>query len=321
MRSTLSRGRKGLTLVEVLVAAVYLVVVLAVVVPMISWTRVPARRTLCLNNLRNISLAAFNYTAMHQGAFPSLEDGAFGWPVALLPSLDQPALARKLKETGKVPANAGTVFSFFTCPGSDAFRQPGGLSYVANAGYGMFPLDARSGRVTETGLHSPDIDLDGDGLVSEEELTVNYATGVFWRPHPSGTPPDLDLIGLQDGTSQTLLFAESTNSGPWHSRNTLEIAFVIGRGHLKFEPPPTSRGPLQLSNGQNLGPFAPNANRGTLPGSSPAPSTMHGEVIHVAFCDFRASMIVDSIDPAVFARMMTPAGEQYGQSPVDQSEY
>ncbi len=150
-----------------------------------------------------------------------------------------------------------------------------------------------------------------------KEWAINYATGVCWRPDTrTGDEKfhtSLPWISAGDGIEFTLLMAENLNAGNWLSQNTMDLAFVIGRDQLKFADGPDSKAPLKLQSA-DLGPFAINANQGTLPGHSPAPSSRHGEYANVMYCDGHGGPLSAKIDPLVYARILTPHGTEYGQA-------
>ena len=92
--------RAGFTLPEVLVALLCVGILLALLIPVLSrgGAREPARRMGCLNNLRNLALAAISYESTHQ-EFPMgvgikdqggvLQANPVSGFVALLPFVEQ----------------------------------------------------------------------------------------------------------------------------------------------------------------------------------------------------------------------------------------
>ena len=130
----------------------------------------------------------------------------------------------------------------------------------------------------------------------------------------------LDYIEQADGMGQTILFSENLNARNWASRKTMDIAFVVGRDALGFEKKPSDRGPLQIQS-ETLGAFWMNSNDGSLPRQSPVPSSNHPTLVFVAFCDGRAQALSENINPRIFARLMTPDGESFGQPTVGPNDF
>ena len=96
--------RSAFTLVELLVAIAIISILLAMLFPAVRGSREPARRTMCLNNLRQIALANLNYETAHM-RFPSamggeLDDqsGRVSGFVSLLPFIEQEALYKEISQ-------------------------------------------------------------------------------------------------------------------------------------------------------------------------------------------------------------------------------
>lgn len=327
---TCSMRRRGTSRLEVLIVVLVAIAAVAIISPSCQRARGPTRRTQCLNRIKNLALAVQNEAVIGSSAnspdatldsesyVPYLEDGQFGWPYALLHSLDQGALQRHIVNGGELPE---TQISVLICPEDEIDADgPQHLSYVANAGYGRFTADPKTEAVSEVGTHTAKIDLDGDGKVTDEEIRINQATGVFWRQGDGIPRMTLDRVSNGDGSTNTLLFAENHNAGPWTSTNTLDIAFVVSRDALEFENKDASDGPLRLKSA-NLGAFGIRNMPRNLPGRSPVPSSNHGGALSVAFCDGRARTIATDIDPLIYLRLMTPEGERFGQQAIDESDF
>lgn len=353
--------RRGFTLIELLVVISIIATLAALILPGIQSAREAARRTTCLNNMRNIGLAMQNFTSQSGGKLPKLVgqdtflnaagDGniAYGWPVALLPLLDNAALQRELlrqQDTGTQSHNAlfQTQITVFTCPDDQTnFGQPGGLSYVVNGGY------ARSGvwGTNESGgVHDWNNVNWNDGEASADtELArrISQATGVFWRD-VQGVPSaiTMDYISNNDGMTQTLMLSENFDAGPWNSNLTGRLAFCLDVGTTDGVPATVES---NTTRGMGMDSMNPNRALSTvediagLPGSYSAgrsqisapssgrgatwrPSSNHvGGNVQVVFCDGHASSLNANMNQAVYARLMTPAGVRYGQNVLDNDNF
>lgn len=69
-RSLDQRSRGGFTLIELLVVIAIIALLIALLVPAVQQAREAARRTECLNNMKQLILAAQNYASAHR-SFPS----------------------------------------------------------------------------------------------------------------------------------------------------------------------------------------------------------------------------------------------------------
>ena len=311
--------RFGMSRVEVLVTICVIGFLLAMLSPAMHHPQRPARRMECMNNLKQIALAVHSYVSANDGRIPLLEDGQFGWPVALLPYLDQAVLYRALKEDPLTiekewqRSKAPLHIKVLACPvDTSNAGQHVGLSYVANAGWGRFVADSKTEAIHESQPHSADVDWDRDGIVKEDERRLTRTTGLFWRAHEDRFQLTLDDVNEGDGQSQTMLFTENTNARNWLSRETFDVGVVVDLDRIVFEPGQGGRQGLNVTSA-NLGPFAIQPKPRVLPGRSPVPSSHHTDIFNVAFADGRVQAVNVNIDPRVYLAKMTWNGVQNGE--------
>src|SRR5580765_3077484 len=85
--------RRGFTLIELLVVISIIAVLMSLILPAVQSAREAARRTQCLNNQHNLSLAITNFATGRGGGLPYLDENAYNWPTTLLGYLDHNDIA------------------------------------------------------------------------------------------------------------------------------------------------------------------------------------------------------------------------------------
>jgi len=167
------QSRRGFTLVELLAVIAIIALLVSLTLPAVQMARESARRSMCMNNIRQLSLACQQYLTQN-GAFPpggvvrlatnltteqqcqlvatSATAGGPPWTVHILPFLDgqarydsydmNGAFARSFGETGAT--NRPRQFAFnasFVCPSdpNTASGPHGGTNYFACQGGGTDP--------------------------------------------------------------------------------------------------------------------------------------------------------------------------------------
>lgn len=256
-----STHRLGFTLIELLVVISIIAVLVSLIAPAVQSARRTARRVECLNNMRNVGVGILASATASGGEFIPLTTSTqlsnsygqgsmmIGWPIEILPAVDNTALLKRINQNAVISAGIGMIadtemiwLPVFTCPEDiDSYRRPGGLSYVVNSGF-------ISGEVwgydeTTSFFHQPYLinwkgsttpayrSTDGTTLTgnpSPIDLQVALSSGVFWRlVGDAGYRPSVDYVNVGDGTSTTLMVTENLNSGQWYSTSVNEIGFGI----------------------------------------------------------------------------------------------
>jgi prepilin-type N-terminal cleavage/methylation domain-containing protein/prepilin-type processing-associated H-X9-DG protein len=201
----------GFTLIELLVVIAIIGVLIALLLPAVQAAREAARRTQCLNNLRQIGIALHGYHDANQ-VFPpgGWVAGAnrttrwIAWSALLLGHMEQQALQNSLNlDLGyDRPANstaAATVLSVYLCPSSR--RQQVRVSGRGACDYG--------------------------GIYGERITSPNNP--------PKGAmlyDQTISIAAVRDGTSQTIFVGEDSffTDGQWiYARNVFDQAFAINK--------------------------------------------------------------------------------------------
>ena len=269
---------RGLSLIELLVAVVILAILWSIAAPAVQNARAAARRTQCLNHIRNLGLAAQNFASQDK-KLPTLFSverarlinwgtrakplyGPSPWTIQLLPFIEQGPLAERLVETANDPAlPAGTDLislgsthiTVLNCPDDPNDRIGGNLTYAINTGY---IGDLWYGKDTLFG-YGPKEDPRFPGGPFTKHSSIGYSyrftgttedfnevtrsTGVAWPDREV----DFNHIITADGVTNTLLFAENLQSQRWVGR--LPVVFPRPRRIPNDERDPWWLGDLEYT--------------------------------------------------------------------------
>lgn len=210
-----SLARLGFTLVELLVVIAIIGILVSLLLPAVQSAREAGRRSMCVNNLKQLGLAFHNYHSVH-GLFPpayvsQTGDGGvngapnpttrdagpgWAWGALLLPFVEQAGLEASLDYSRPCwdPANAAAVAKqpkVFLCPSSS---REVNLLDIKDSGGTKLATFGRSHYVASVGQEEP------WGLTLDDYSTV--ADGPLYRNSRTRTSDVLD------GLSHTVFVGE-----------------------------------------------------------------------------------------------------------------
>lgn len=322
------RRRRGFTLIELLVVVAIIGVLVALLLPAVQAARESARRTQCLNNLHQLSLAMQNYESA-TGRLPCFGEGlaqSFSALAYLLPHLENKALQQAIDfgsplghPRDPIQGNnveiAKTVVPEFICASDDepAVKQllalhdapyvAAGTNYAINVGTG-----------TKTYYDFG-----------------NETDGICWEN------AQLPMRRITDGTSQTIAFAETILGDGVRNHDTFpgSVQQFRARGGITTLRVRADTGELQaVINAaeswdgrrgaewiRGMGSHAPVLNGYFTPNfylpdlTDPVamiagPRSYHSGGVNVSFCDGSVRFITDAVDLNVFRAYWTRAGEE-----------
>jgi prepilin-type N-terminal cleavage/methylation domain-containing protein len=362
--------RRGFTLVELLVVIAIIGTLIGLLLPAVQAAREAARRSACSNNMRQVGLSVLNFESTKQ-KLPAFTDrnewtgspgivasnGAttpgYSWIVHCLPYMEEVGLYNAISTSSLKFANSPFAATTLNVASGTVGLQAsevviGPLKCPSFAGTGV---NENSNAGPSQGVSWTDDGYYANGRTAVTNYKANAGThlvasgtlannGAFAYPTKPGTaanisrPDGISLGGLSDGTSKTVLAAETrergyagwidgasswvtaTNlagagttgpqyaNGRWTTNGTAAVAAaVVGTAGVGLNFPATN-----ATNGK----FLPQAAWSVYAdGMAHGPSSDHsgGIVLHV-FGDGHVGQITTDVDPTLYASAFSRASSE-----------
>jgi len=197
--------RRGFTLVELLVVIAIIGILVSLLLPAIQSARETARRTQCMNNMRQTSLALIQYSEQKKslpiGYASKMEDQSAyfrnGWFYDVLPFTEETVLAQTYKAHLRGPKSGS--FSYTNMPQKEAILP----LFLCPSQPDLAKINNASSLTNQQGFH-------GNYAVNGGNNYFNGAPGVD-STKLNGAFRCVDpvpIATIRDGTSHTLLISE-----------------------------------------------------------------------------------------------------------------
>jgi prepilin-type N-terminal cleavage/methylation domain-containing protein len=267
-----ARGRRrGFTLVELLVVIAIIAVLLALLMPAVQSARESVRRSACANNLTVLGQAVNRAADVQALGYvvgwrnPDPRGDVVCWPIPLLAYMDRTLAYQSYQQQG-YPALVSLEISTFLCPTA-------------------YPADIDTLRCQTSYAGNCGIGANGSkwtGVMNNTQIAANRLT--------------MQEIADADGCGSTLLLAEKCGS-------------AIAQASWINTPPGGDILSLQPDGGRTRPVFGLGASVTRVINGRVSihntPTSSHAGGAFVAFCDSRVRFLKDTLDPGVYASLVT----------------
>lgn len=297
--------RRGFTLIELLVVIAIIAILIALLLPAVQQAREAARRSQCVNNLKQLGLAIHNYhdnfltmppgwIGVSAGTHDMEGNSGFAWGAHLLPYVDQSPLYNQLNMNREcydpafnTPA-LNAVLGLFRCP-SDPSPDKWNIGEEGNPTNILATLPTAN-YVGNFGTEGPEDICDGAPFPNAQ----CRADGLFY--HNSSTR----IRDLTDGSSNTVMLGEhrtdtrastiAATGLEWHST---WVGFVAGG----------EEAPARFIGVADHTPNHPSLHLEDY-------SSWHTGGVHFLFGDGRVRFLTENVDHVLFKGAVTRAGSE-----------
>ena len=316
-----ARRLHGFTLVELLVVIAIIGILVALLLPAIQSAREAARRSQCINNLKQVGVALHNYHDTHQELPPGNVSCCWGtWQMAILPFIEEQQL--------------GDMYSWL--PKTATYHDPAYAYYASSTTPLVRNLEVVQSRIQSLTCPSDTLQVNTE-VASEAVITYhNYVANfgntnhIGWDHLPPSNPAHIKYLGspflgddwnpqpqsmvefkkITDGLSKTLMVSETVQGQDGDLRGFTWWGWSAG---FETFAAPNASDPDVLQQAAYCKPVEPNPPCSGQSGGSrfrAAARSCHTGGVNAVMCDGSVQFIVDDVDLATWRAASTSKGEE-----------
>ena len=199
------RSSRGFTLIELLVVIAIIAVLIALLLPAVQAAREAARRSQCVNNLKQLGLGLHNYHSTHEAFPPGASKNAYGGPGDYNNWTGWSAQALMLNYLELTPLYNAANFAWTNENGDGQSNPVNSTVNLTIVNMFLCPSDTNAGKFNNNSYHASYGTSTGNNYVNEPKDNSAHrgGSGLF------GMWISFGIRDVTDGTSNTVAYSEA----------------------------------------------------------------------------------------------------------------